>query len=420
MSSKPTAKEETMGKSNTIQQQTNLNAEFQDYINTQTANLDKMTQEAQTVIDATIEKFYKAGKWTDAAPLAQGSYQHLTTASEWSLDNVNKIIEALKNSIFGSTPAPAGSTVVEQATDLAKNIAQMSEMTLLITSAAFNAIQGIMASFTTGTQTSVQKDFATKTLAPGLTLFLCVIDNQYHKSEFLSDNTILQTGYIFETRFSIQQAGDIANFNQVQALIAEQGASQALLAKFDTALTKLDVDDDFDVKYAKYNASMEMLNTQVSTLHKQIDDLRQKRIGALVQKRSEILKKLSSTVSSNPVSLHTDAEMAVIHKLGLGSAVKVGAAFSSGALSLTAVTYLTGKLIDKFPQGTRPSKITVTAIPPKVEIEYENTKLLRALIGTDVYESTVDSALKRATLDPASDLNGRVWTMSEVQVSSSY
>jgi hypothetical protein len=293
-------------------------------------------------------------------------------------------------------------------------------MTLLITSAAFNAIQGIMATFATSTQTSVQKDFSTKELAPGLTLFLCVIDNQYHRSDFLTNNTILQTGYLFDVRFSIQQAGSIANFNQVQSLIAEQSTSQQLLAKFDQALGALDVTaDNFDAKSAQYNESMGKLNAQISDLQKGIQALIQKRNSALVQKRAYALKKTYSGSSGNYLSLLNDEEMATIHKLGIGLAVKVIATSTATMIPLAAVTYLTKSLIDKFPQGTKPKSITVSAIPPKVEVVYEDTKVVLALTGKDRYESAVDDALNSATKEWP-DLKDVVWTLTETHITSSY
>ncbi|MBD1945428.1 hypothetical protein H6F50_24280 [Coleofasciculus sp. FACHB-712] len=265
-----------MGKSNTIDQQAKLNADFQKYINDQTTALDTMTTKAQGEIQTTIDTYYKKGNWKDAAPLIQGKYEHLTTESEWSLDNVSKMIEALRGAIFGA-PAPAGSTAPAQSSDLAANVQKMSDMTLLITSAAFNAIQGIMATFTSGTQTSVQQDFATKELAPGLTLFVCVIENQYHRSDFLNNNTILQTGYVFDTRFSIEQAGELAKFNQVQSLIAEQNTSETLISKFDAALIGLDVTaDDYDAKYTKYQGNLDKLNARIADLKDLIDKLKAK------------------------------------------------------------------------------------------------------------------------------------------------
>src|SRR2546423_1626706 len=110
-----------MGTSNTITEQEKLNAEFQKYIESQTAVLTGMTTKAKGEIQATIDGYYKAGNWKDAAPLIAGNYMHLSTVSEWNLDNVQKMIDAIRSSIFGA-PAPKGSTKADVPASLATNI----------------------------------------------------------------------------------------------------------------------------------------------------------------------------------------------------------------------------------------------------------------------------------------------------------
>lgn len=344
-----------MGRSNTIDEQAKLNVEFQKYIDDQTANLDRMSQDAKTQIAATIESYYQEAKCTDAAPLIQGSYQHLATTSEWSLDSLSKMIDSVKNSIFGA-PAPEGSTATPQSSALVKNVAQLSDMNLLIMGAAFNAIQGIMAGFSASTQTGVKKDFATKQLAPGLTLFLCVIDNQYFKASFTRNDTILQTAYIFDTRFSIQQAGNIAKFNQVQALIAEQGASQAILTKFNEAVSKLEpLDDDFDAKYASYHASMNKINAQIKTLQEEIDALSKKQMEALKQKRVEALrqKQLANntfdSLTATQVVIYDDQNQTI----DLGNSRTMTITAHGG----TAKVYLDRRVGNSFVSAVKPTAI---------------------------------------------------------------
>lgn len=263
-----------MGKSNTIDEQAKQNAAFQQYITEQTAELDKMTTAASQDLQSQITTYYEKGGWNDAKPLVSGTYQHLSTASEWSLDSVAKMIGTIKDSIFGGPP-PDGTDKAEQSTDLAETVAKMSEMEVLIASAAFTAVEGILEAFTSGTQTTVQKQFDIKELAPGLTLFICVIENQYHRSDFVSDNTIIQNGYVFDTRFSIAQGGDVAKFNQMTSLIAQQNSQEVIAGKCNTALNNLDVTaDDFDLKSTKYEAIAEKANAQVQVLQAEIDKLR--------------------------------------------------------------------------------------------------------------------------------------------------
>lgn len=262
-----------MGKSNTIDEQARQNAEFQTYIDEQTAALSKTLNDAKGTLDAQIEEYYAKGGWGDAKPLVSGTYQHVSTTSEWSLDSVAKMVDDLKGSLFGG-PAPKGSEAPEQSKDVAAAVSKLGEMEVMIADAAFSTIEGILEAFTSGTQTTVQTKTEIKALAPGLTLFLVVVENQYHRSDFVKGETIIQEAYAFDTRFSIQQGGDIAKFNQLTSLIAQQAAQQAIAAKCDTAIEDLDVTaDDFDQKEAKYQGISDRANAQVSVLQEEIQKL---------------------------------------------------------------------------------------------------------------------------------------------------
>ena len=90
-----------MGSSHTLEQQAKENTEFQEYVEKQTAHLAVTATTAQTAMNAEMDAFYKKGGWTDAKPLTSGSYQHQATASEWSLDHVTKMIDAVRGAVFG-------------------------------------------------------------------------------------------------------------------------------------------------------------------------------------------------------------------------------------------------------------------------------------------------------------------------------
>lgn len=270
-----------MGHSNTIDEQAAANAAFQQYIDQQTAALDHVVSEAETKIETSIEQYYAKGGWNDAKPLISGSYQHVSTASEWSLKAVSDMIDKLQTTIFGGEPTP-GAKAPEQSKDLKDTVAKMADLELLITSAAFSLIEGVLEAFTSGTQTSIQTKYDVKELAPGLTLFICVVENQYHRKDFLSDNTIIQNAYVFDTRFSIKQGGDVAKFNQMTSLIAQQDALEAIAAKCNAALGDLDpTADDFEVKEAKYLAIQDNANLRVALLQSKIIELEAAKLAAL-------------------------------------------------------------------------------------------------------------------------------------------
>lgn len=266
-----------MGHSNTIDQQTKANAEFQKYVDAQTAALDGFVTQAQADIAKSIEDYYTKGGWNDAKPLISGTYQHVTTTSEWSLQAVADMISKLQTTMFGGAPTQ-GASAPPQSDDLKEAVAKMGGMEALITSAAFEAIEGVLEAFTSGTQTSVQKKYDVKELAPGLTLFLCVIENQYHRSDFVSDNTIVQNAYVFDTRFSIKQGADIARFDEMTNLKAQQDAQEAMATKCNALLVALDpAADDYEVKAAKYEGIQAQANVNVEKLRAAIEALLEKK-----------------------------------------------------------------------------------------------------------------------------------------------
>jgi hypothetical protein len=255
-----------MGKSPTIQDQAEKNKEFQDYIDGQSKALQAMVTSAMNDTASTIQKYYSDSKIDDATSLISGQYYHLSTITEWSLDNVSKIIDAVQSSVFGKTPAPTGSTANTQSSEVSTNLAKMADMTTLVTTAAFNCIQGILVTLNNTTSTSLTKQSDVKEIIPGLTLFITIIENTYSSSSFLNNESISQTGYVYDCRFSTKQAGAIASFQQVQALISEEAASQVQITKVNTAIEALDpvADDSYDTKLARFQKLLDGFNDAVA------------------------------------------------------------------------------------------------------------------------------------------------------------
>jgi hypothetical protein len=275
-----------MGSSNTIEQQTKLNAEFQKYIDDQTAIMNKKSEQAKADIAKAIDTYYTAGKFTDAKPLIAGSYQHLSTFSEWSLQNVEKMITSIRGAIFGGPP-PTGSTKTTGAQAPDPNaVTKLASMELVIAAAAFDAIQGILGTITSQTGTDIKMDTQTKVLAPGLTLFICMMENQYSRSDFLTNNTIIQTFYIFETRLSVQQMGNLAAFDEAQenlkTLHGELETARTLIARIDEAISKLDpISDKFDDQYKVLSTRREAQNTNIKGLMDEIGKVGHERLLAV-------------------------------------------------------------------------------------------------------------------------------------------
>jgi hypothetical protein len=277
-----------MGTSNTLEKQAKENERFQKYVEAETAHLSKTAGEAQTAMGAEMEAFYKKGGWSDAKPLTSGSYQHQATASDWSLDHVTKMIEAVRGAVFGGPPAPSQSepgavlaldgkgTTTEKPSAAASALSVMAGMEALITNAAFTAIEGILTAFTSESHSDIVKQSKQTELVPGMSLWVTVMENMWQRSDFFSGELIIQNFYIFSASFSDQRGAAIAKFNVLQTLIDEQAAMEAQVKALDGVITNLDVTrDDYEGALSKLMKIQEMQNKILKERQKEINELKQ-------------------------------------------------------------------------------------------------------------------------------------------------
>jgi hypothetical protein len=284
-----------MGASPNIEDLAKQNVAFQKYIDERNAELDKASQDAKVRMDAQIAAFYKEGNWSDAKPLVSGQYQHLATASTWSLDHVIGMIDAVRGAVFGEAPAakaaakdPAskvpniGTDPEIKPVDTATKtlMAAMGGTEMIIANAAFQAISGVLAAFKSTTETDLVKNVIQKEVVPGLSLFVTVMENKFHRSDFFTDEIIVQNFYIFETRMSLQRAADIAKFDRMKGLQQQQIDLETQASDFSNQIGTLHF-ADYKTKYGadavkKYKSDFDDLHTMVEMFNAQIDEIGKK------------------------------------------------------------------------------------------------------------------------------------------------
>jgi len=269
-----------VGVAPTIDDLAKKNAAFQKYIDDQSKAMNTASTTAKADMDQLIKQFYQQGNWDDAKPFISGSYQHLTTAESWSLDNVSKMIDAIRGAVFGGSATPPaqnpanvptkvgdGTTPPPKDLPTTEAMKAMAGMDLLIASAAFDIIQGILTTFTVSTSASIVHNVSQKELVPGLSLFVTVMENQYQSNDFFSNQVIIQNFYLFDARLSVKRAADIAKFNQVQSLITQQTSFETAVDKLSTIIAGLDVNDPH------YLDNLQVKQNILETLNKRIEDL---------------------------------------------------------------------------------------------------------------------------------------------------
>lgn len=260
-----------MGKSKSIKELQETNKAFQDYVDQMGEKMDaykvKMTEE----IGNMIQEHYR--NFSDKSLLMEGSYSHLTTMSEWSLNSISAIINSCSKALFGSKiPEGAEKKKTDKKVDGA--IAGMKERELYIANAAFDIIQGIMSSFSNSTTTSVETKFDGKPLSPGLTLFIAVANNSYRHNSFFSNETITQSIFVFKVYYSIKEGATQSKLSDLESYENQKASYRKQIKKIDERVEQLDVfSENYLQELTKYENIADRLNERLQKIDEEIKHL---------------------------------------------------------------------------------------------------------------------------------------------------
>lgn len=97
-----------MGKGPTIQELSEKEKAFREYLTQIRTELEKDKEKDIKTLDVIIKDYYTAGKWT-YKPLMQMDNVDIQQVSTWSLDNVTKILTSVRDAIFGNSTPPSWS-----------------------------------------------------------------------------------------------------------------------------------------------------------------------------------------------------------------------------------------------------------------------------------------------------------------------
>lgn len=204
-----------MGKGPKVEELAQEDADFRKYLEQIRGEVEADQAHGIKELEKIIDQYYTDGGWS-YKPLMQLNALEVQQVSEWSLDNVSKILGAVRDAIFGDSAPPAG-TEIEKPGDVGLALSEMMDLNLLVMNKAFAAVQSILATF--ATESSYRGKALTKTelVAPGITVFVSIRSDVWRSQGFFNNDSIAQYLYIVRSFFSADQAGDIAKFNSVLA-----------------------------------------------------------------------------------------------------------------------------------------------------------------------------------------------------------
>lgn len=263
-----------MGKSKSIEEQQKVNLQFQKYIDEMSNNMKSKQDEMSKKLDELIVNHYKS--FTDKALLQEGAYSHLTTTSEWSLDSVNQIIDFCCKSLFGGKSFN-GTDVKKQSQEVSDSIIRLSERDLYIANCAFDIIQGILSSFTNGTSTNVEIKYDGKPIAPGMSLFIGVLNCAYINKKFFDSDKIVQTIYVFKVYYSIEEGVAESKLSDLQSYENQKSRFRKLIEENEKRLNNIDFSsDDFEEQLVKIENVTDLLTKRLESIGQKIIKLSSK------------------------------------------------------------------------------------------------------------------------------------------------
>jgi len=176
--------------------------EYRAYINKIETELEAKAKKYGDDMDAKIKAFYTDNDY-DKTDFISGRNADFMQASEWSLSNVKKIIDAISKAVFGEGKLPDG---VEANKDLGKSIAQVGDLEVYVAGKCFEVLSGIIESFGSASSVSFNSSYKSEPLGNGMRLFATVVCDSYKSSSFFNNDEIYQYLYMYEVKYSVGEA----------------------------------------------------------------------------------------------------------------------------------------------------------------------------------------------------------------------
>lgn len=257
-----------MGQSKSIEQLAQKNEAFQKFIQDMRRDLDAELEKQKAVVKGLVEAYRK--DFGDEVMVLEGTFAHQTTVSEWSLDAVNKMIDACRNAILGG-PAPEGIAKGEDAKNIATAMGGIQSVNQIIGNAAFNVVQSLLRSVGSRTKLETQSSSRSVPIAPGLRLVIAVIENGYEETSFFNKESIAQTVFVFSARYSLKEGKLQAEMAGLTALSDLSAAFAVQLKQVSKEIATLDImADNYDERMDRLEKIQGRIQTNMRALDKEI------------------------------------------------------------------------------------------------------------------------------------------------------
>ena len=262
-----------MGQSPKIASLQEKDTEFRKYLDTLEKELDGKAADAAQKLQSTITDFYKDNHYDDAKAFVSGRNIDFLHEAEFSLDNLKKVIDSVSGAVFGGAAAPKGADVNKDAVanadkELGKEVGAIANLELYIAGKVFEVMSDVVLSFGTGASLTYTSDTKTESLGFGMQMFASVAASSYQAHGFFEKQYISQYLFMYDVRFSLEQA-------QTEVTIGLVQAYQGQLAVFEDLLTKLaDKLDEGKISLDAYASQSDKLQEYIDKFAAKVKELK--------------------------------------------------------------------------------------------------------------------------------------------------
>jgi hypothetical protein len=278
-----------MGKSPSIQDLEAKENDFRAYLAQLEQELAQKSANVGAQMATTISAFYTNNNYTDAKDIVSGQNYDFMHSSEFSLDNMKAIIDAISKAVFAGAPAPSGATVSSEGTGavasgLGPEVGAIENLELYIAGQVFDVLSNVILSFGTSTEVTFNTNLQSKPLGYGMQMFTAVSADSYKSTSFFNDEYIYEYLYMYDVKFSLQQSKAEAAQTLVE-LYQDQIA--AFKQREEDLLSKLEQGTLDPAAYTTTNAAYDTLIATATAKLSQLDQAaRQVRVAKALLARS--------------------------------------------------------------------------------------------------------------------------------------
>ncbi|NNG74607.1 hypothetical protein HLI18_33175 [Rhizobium laguerreae] len=166
---------------------------FNDYLETIESQLDQKAAGIEMALQNLINNTYKTDGWHHQVYI-KGKKTEFIRSSDWSLDNVKKIIGAVGKAMFGnSKDMPNGINMEAETEKMGAAIKGMANLELYITSKVFDVLSGVIESFGSSSSLTYNTGLKTVPLGNGFRLFAADSADSFKSTEFFNSDSKAST-----------------------------------------------------------------------------------------------------------------------------------------------------------------------------------------------------------------------------------